>query len=472
MTSIKSLVVAAAAAVFLMSVEPGLAQSPSSDEVPITIHTRQVSAQSGQLAAALLDKAERQGRVRVIVELDVAMAQEDEITSAQAANQVRALQAAQSTVASRALLPASQVIRFETIPFMSAYVTRGQLQQLLADGQVVSIQEDLPILRPFLSESVPLIRANRLARQGDTGEGQVVAVLDTGADYAHSMLKNKVVAGLCRSTTSSTTSSTCPGGVAASNATNSGKNCSGASGCSHGTHVSTIAVGNNRVLKGVARGSKLISGQVFSLCPTCSQGTTAFFTDIDLALERVYNLRNQFTIASINMSLGTGSVFNTACDSLLPATAAIINKLFNAKIATVIASGNGFSDSGISAPACIAKAIAVGSTTKSDVVSDFSNHHALVDVMAPGSSINAGVPGGGYAVFSGTSMASPHVAGAVALLKGVRPAANVNQVLNSLKQGVPVSRAGVTKQRIDMIKARNFLEDLVPASASQAAVLP
>jgi subtilisin len=438
--------------------------SMGNGETGIVIYTRELASQTRHgPAAALLQKAQARGRVRVIIGLDVAISDAGDLTAAQEESEGRVLRSAQTAVARRSGMAGYR--RYETVPFMSAFVTRAQLQRLLNDPEVVSIKEDLPILRPMLDESVPLIRANRVwTREGFTGAGQVVAVLDTGTQFSHPMIRaNRVVAGFCRSTNSATTQSTCPGGVESSNAKLSGRNCTGQPGCFHGTHVASIAMGSSPALRGVARQARLISGQVFSLCPTCSQGTTAFFSDVDAGLERVFQLRNQFRIAAVNMSLGTSALFNVACDTDFASTAAIINRLFNARIATVIATGNAGSNAGISAPACINRAIAVGSTTKGDAVSSFSNHHARVDVMAPGSSILAAVLGGGLGTASGTSMASPHIAGVVALLKDARTNATVNQILASLKRSnVNVTRAGVTKRRVDALLAVNRLQQLLP----------
>jgi subtilisin family serine protease len=178
--------------------------------------------------------------------------------------------------------------------------------------------------------------------------------------------------------------------------------------------------------------------------------------DITKGLERVYALRAKFDIASANLSLG-GALSPSDCDSSWPATKAIIDKLRAAKIATIIASGNSGADGLVSAPGCISTAVTVGSTTKTDQVSPFSNHGAQVELMAPGSDILAAVPGG-RARKSGTSMTTPHVAGAWAILKQVKPTAGVSEVLTALAcTGVPVSRGGITKPRIDVLAALNVL---------------
>ena len=128
-----------------------------------------------------------------------------------------------------------------------------------------------------------------------------------------------------------------------------------------------------------------------------------------------------------------------------------------AGIATVIASGNdGFSDS-VNAPGCIPDAITVGSTTKSDALSSFSNSNDLVDVLAPGSSIRSSYPSandsgtGRASTASGTSMATPHVAGAVALLRSLHPNMSIDAIENALEAtGVPVTNSSnnVTTPRI------------------------
>jgi subtilisin family serine protease len=107
----------------------------------------------------------------------------------------------------------------------------------------------------------------------------------------------------------------------------------------------------------------------------------------------------------------------------------------------------------ISFPACISSAISVGSTTKQNAISGFSNSASFLSLLAPGSAIISSVPGGGYGTFSGTSMAAPHVAGAWAVLKSAKPSATVSQVLTALQNsGVPITdgRNGVVKSLIQI----------------------
>src|SRR5262249_342107 len=102
---------------------------------------------------------------------------------------------------------------------------------------------------------------------------------------------------------------------------------------------------------------------------------------------------------------------------------------------------------------CISSAVSVGSSTKSDQVSSFSNSASFLDFLAPGSSITSSVPGGGFATLSGTSMAAPHVAGAWALMRSRKPNAAVSTVLaarQSTRVPSPDSGNGIPFPRIQV----------------------
>ena len=148
-----------------------------------------------------MQRAQAQGQIRVIVGLRMAMQMEDTLTPAQATIQLRALQSVQSGVAARVLgaADAQSGDRFTFIPYMSMFVNAEQLGRLLADPQVVSVQEDVPS-PPALAESGPLVHAPEVWAKGVTGTNQVIAVLDTGVAKSHPMLAGKVVSEACYST--------------------------------------------------------------------------------------------------------------------------------------------------------------------------------------------------------------------------------------------------------------------------------
>ena len=211
----------------------------------------------------------------------------------------------------------------------------------------------------------------------------------------------------------------------------------------------------------MAKDAGIISIQVFSQfsgstnCgsyPTCPQ---AYYSDLVSALQHVYDLKNSFNIASVNMSLGGGQ-YTSICDASFPSFKAAADNLRAVGIATVIASGNNGYTNSISFPACISSAISVGATDKSDMTASYSNSASFLNLLAPGSSIYSSLLNAGYGYLSGTSMATPHVAGAWAVLKSAKPTASVTEILNALvNTGKPItdSRNGIVKPRIQVDQA-------------------
>ena len=426
---------------------------------------------------ALLQKAEREGTVRVIVGVESAFTPEGQLDQSAAATQRAAIAGAQTAVLNRMSgLQVDVARRFTSIPFFAARVSRAALERLASMPEVTSLQEDTPE-RPLLAESAALIGATAAWASGYTGTGWAVAVIDTGVDLDHPFFAGKIVSQACYSNAGGfgNAISLCPGGVPSSTAPGAGNHCSLAyEECIHGTHVAGIAAGRQYsggpALNGIGQLASIISIQTFTGFDAASCGGApcvgSFQSDQIAALQRVFDLRNTFTIAAVNMSLGGGEYFDQAtCDATNSARKAIIDQLRSVGIATVAASGNDYNVDALSAPACISTAVSVGSVddgsfgTTANRVSGFSNGAAFLSLLAPGSVITSAVPNG-FMELSGTSMATPHVAGAWALLKQRKPLASVTEILQSLvRTGRPISdwRSGLIQPRIDVAAAINDL---------------
>ncbi len=357
----------------------------------------------------------------------------------------------------------------EGTPLLVVEVPAEGVVELKRSEGVAAVVEDY-IDRPYLLESVAVIDAPAAWSAGVEGNGQTVVVLDTGIQRNHSFFAGRLVGEACFSSNVVVDSATslCPNGGTQQSGTGAAATCpANVDGCGHGTHVAGIAAGragnsSAGTLHGVGRGADIVAIQVFSrfddatICDGAPPCALTYTSDQIRALQHVRNIvANQREVAAINMSLG-GGFFPNHCDGDL--RKGPIDALRAMGIATVIASGNDGFFSGIGAPACISSAVSVGSTTKTDGISGFSNSATTLDLLAPGSSIRSSVDGGGYGFKSGTSMATPHVAGAFAALKSQEPTRSVDDILTLLEDtGLALQdpRNGVTVPRIDLGEAVN-----------------
>jgi subtilisin family serine protease len=221
---------------------------------------------------------------------------------------------------------------------------------------------------------------------------------------------------------------------------------------------------------GIAKEASIIALQVFhrstSGCSADTDYVCASTSDILAALEVVLSRRALYSIAAVNMSLGGGK-YTTYCDSSFPSYASLISSLRSYNIPVIIASGNDYYSDGIAEPACISSAISVGATSKyDDRVQSFSNSASILTLLAPGSSIQSSVPGGAYSYKAGTSMATPHIAGAFAVLKQRNSISAISALLDVFAStGMPVydSRNGLTRPRIQLDAAVNDILAVPPA---------
>src|SRR5215203_2648932 len=189
----------------------------------------------------------------------------------------------------------------------------------------------------------------------------------------------------------------------------SGADCNG-----HGTHVSGTIGGSTY---GVAKSVSLHGVRVLNC--SGSGSNSGVIAGVDFVRS------NRINPAVANMSLGGGA--SSALDTA-------VNNLSNSGVTIAVAAGNSNANACNSSPARAANAITVGSTTTTDARSSFSNFGTCLDLFAPGSGILSSYFSSdtATATLSGTSMASPHVAGAAALYKQANPSASAATIRNAL----------------------------------------
>ena len=435
----------------------------------------------------VLERLARDGRVRVIAELKVSTG--DHVPEGRLAAQVALQQraairdAAVRAIAAARLRSTSVIRRYRSVPYLTLDVGHDELQALQSSPDVVRVLSD-DIVRPVLAESVPLIQADQAWQSGYDGAGTVIAVVDTGVDAYHPFLTGKVVEEACYSSTVAGTSNTvCPNGLDEQIGPGAAAPCA-LPDCIHGTHVAGIAAGSGATggqpFSGVAKSAQLMAVQVASTvidsescggAPPCSG---AFTSDIIAALEHVYDTAASRNIVAVNLSLGGGSFTQPCSDS--PYKPAIDN-LRSIGVVSIIASGNSGSPWSLASPACVPSAVSVGSVSKGDGVSWFSDVSSFLSLLAPGESINSSVPGAGFSVLSGTSMAAPHVSGGWALIRQAAPAADVADILDALRttgHAITDNRffGSATVPRVNVFEALATLAPTTNPAPSVSALSP
>jgi subtilisin family serine protease len=249
----------------------------------------------------------------------------------------------------------------------------------------------------------------------------------------------------------------------------------------HGTHVAgTIGAqgGNGLGVAGVNWDVSLLSGKFLG----ATGGTTAnairavdYFTDL--------KTRHGLNLVATNNSWGGGGFSQGLYDA--------INRANSAGIFFVAAAGNSSSSSTPSYPAAydLPNVISVASIDSNGGLSSFSNYGSTwVDLGAPGGGVTSTLPDNTYGTYSGTSMATPHVTGALALMRASQPTATVAQLKQALLESVAQTASLVGKTatggRLDVNAAIDRLSQLVtpnpglptyavtaPASVNEGAAL-
>jgi len=176
----------------------------------------------------------------------------------------------------------------------------------------------------------------------------------------------------------------------------------------------------------------------------------AYTSDIIAGLERVFELRNNFDIAAANLSLGSSELFSGSCDDQPEADA--IAMLKSAGIAVVAATGNSANTSQMQSPACISDVIAVAaSNNEADSPWEGNNISNQLDLFAPGINISSSTLNNAFASGTGTSFATPHVAGALAVMRNADPSLSVDASEQLLKSvGTQLTQHTVTRRFLSL----------------------
>ena len=238
------------------------------------------------------------------------------------------------------------------------------------------------------------IQANQVWLSGNTADPIKVGIIDTGISLSHPDLALNIKGSY--------------------NAINGRKSANDDNG--HGSHVAGIIAALNNTTGSVGVAPKADIYAIKVLNAAGSGYISDIIEGIDWAISK--------NIKVINMSLGC------ACD--VQSMHAAVIRAKNAGIIVVAAAGNSATDPVIY-PAAYPEAIAVSATDSSDQLASWSARGPEVDLSAPGVSIYSTYKGTGYATLSGTSMASPHVAGSAALVLAKNPGWTPDQVLAALE---------------------------------------
>ncbi|MFP4190297.1 MAG: S8 family peptidase, partial [Candidatus Woesearchaeota archaeon] len=420
---------------------------------------REMSAKSIRIDERVISVADAEGKVDVLVTFD----EEEKTQAAGAFKSSGQEKSLRDEMASRL---GSDKVRhmMSSSDTVSLQLTHDELDELKSDYSIKSISYDHPI-RPFLDDSIPLTSTDDawsldVPDVDMKGNSTAVCVVDTGVDYTHPAFggctHQEFLDGDCRVID----------GYDVADDDDDPMDYNG-----HGTHVAGIVASDGDYV-GMAPSVDIIAIKVF----TDDDGGTE--ADIIAGIDRCVDMTENYDISAMTLSLGLETEDDPVlredyCDVEFDELAASIDAAVDAGITVATATGNSGNHSMIGVPACVENAARVTSTTKTDVISDFSDRNALVNLTAPGEDIASTMPDSSYGIMSGTSMAAPHVAGLVSLLtqylefegRSLHP----KQLENALyRTGVFIDDTGASGEnfsRIDALATLRYLDEKPPIAS-------
>ena len=310
-----------------------------------------------------------------------------------------------------------------TIKGFSGILSAIAVDALRNDPRVAYVEQDQVVHFVAVQSNPPSWGLDRIDQHplplsasytyNQTGMGVDAYIIDCGILLTHTDFGGRAVTGVDEIT---------PGGTATD-------------GNGHGTHVAGTVGGS---LYGVAKGVKLIAVRVLD---NSGSGTTS---GVIAGIDWVTN-DHTTRPAVANMSLGGG--ISTSLDDA-------VRRSIADGVTYCIAAGNSTADASTASPARVTEAVTVGATDINDVFATFSNFGSVVDISAPGVNITSDWNTSNTATntISGTSMATPHVAGAAALYLQANPTATPAAVQSALKSnGTPNTITSVPGGTVNLL---------------------